>query len=320
VHEFGHAAGLVHEHARSDNSLGQFCDGTQFGASPSEMGSSDFGYGNVTVGFFDPSSIMNYCRENYWSRILGLSPGDIETLHAAYPAPGRSVARTGPSPAQEAQRLGCHFNNALQGAWMGCATFVAWRAHVRNVLAPHGLSANDLSKAVRECVARNGRNQLSTCTRIVLTHVSTEWPNDGFRCLASGSGYNCIRPSAPTQRRAPSTGSPTAARSPGPSPSVDPVSVARDMGCTSHNAMQGSWPGCVSFVGWRARATGRPLAPGLDSTDLYNAVQGCTRDAGSSQFATCTNRVLNCVSAQWPSDDFACLANGGGASCLDLCN
>jgi hypothetical protein len=91
------------------------------------------------------------------------------------------------------------------------------------------------------------------------------------------------------------------------------------MGCTRHFVDQGSWSGCVQFLRWRAQTTGRVVHAELGPEDLLRAVNGCTSEVGAGQFETCTVRVLDCVSRLWAEDNYACLAGGGGNSCLRLC-
>lgn len=79
IHEFGHAAGLEHEHKRADNKNGVFCADEGDGiANPSP--------GNIHLGEFDINSVMNYCRPDFYSQEISLSQGDIDTIAMAYAA------------------------------------------------------------------------------------------------------------------------------------------------------------------------------------------------------------------------------------------
>lgn len=100
---------------------------------------------------------------------------------------------------------------------------------------------------------------------------------------------------------------------------LDPRAAASHFGCTEHNAMQGSWSGCLELLRWRALERQRGLNADLDAHDLIAGVQGCTNVAGQSQFATCTRKLLTCVSSQWTSDNFACFASRGGNACFQTC-
>lgn len=70
IHEFGHALGLYHEHARTDS---YNCPHTD-----ERIPQSDY---DVYVGPYDPHSIMNYCSGGPPE----LSPGDVEGLQRLYP-------------------------------------------------------------------------------------------------------------------------------------------------------------------------------------------------------------------------------------------
>jgi len=72
LHEFGHALGLRHEHARDDSTC----------ASPETLDSP--GYNGEPLWTFDASSVMSYCYDWGTSDPV-LSAGDIRALHTIYP-------------------------------------------------------------------------------------------------------------------------------------------------------------------------------------------------------------------------------------------
>ncbi|WP_438006930.1 RICIN domain-containing protein [Sorangium sp. So ce321] len=70
VHEFGHALGFAHEHNRDD---------TPSSCTDAPQGSD----GDLVVGSWDLSSVMNYCNPKY-NGDGNLSETDIEGVHLAY--------------------------------------------------------------------------------------------------------------------------------------------------------------------------------------------------------------------------------------------
>jgi hypothetical protein len=75
LHEFGHAAGLAHEHQRVDST----CPLAQDQEDIPNGGGSDFIY----AGGFDSESIMSYCNRDS----LTLSTGDVDSINILYPSP-----------------------------------------------------------------------------------------------------------------------------------------------------------------------------------------------------------------------------------------
>jgi hypothetical protein len=71
IHEFGHALGIAHEHNRSDTDRTLCTDPPQ--------GTN----GDVTIGAWDRSSIMNYCFGSSYSN--SLSSTDRATINSMYP-------------------------------------------------------------------------------------------------------------------------------------------------------------------------------------------------------------------------------------------
>jgi hypothetical protein len=73
LHEFGHAIGLLHEHSRPD--------------SPCSRDVTIYGDGGLSIGQFDPLSIMNYCASDVSNQIekeARLSQGDLEAIKNLY--------------------------------------------------------------------------------------------------------------------------------------------------------------------------------------------------------------------------------------------
>ena len=73
-HEFGHLAGLRHEHAHPDaKTISQSC----------RYSNSSEILNSAVIKAYDPNSVMNYCRR-LENRNLNLSPADEETLRSIY--------------------------------------------------------------------------------------------------------------------------------------------------------------------------------------------------------------------------------------------
>ena len=108
IHEFGHALGIAHEHNREDtpNSCNDAPQGTN---------------GDVTVGEWDLSSVMNYCNPDLIN-MIELSDGDIDTINAAY----RSLIRSSNIPPSKP------INVAVDLTRNGKKVRVNWRAGDQN--------------------------------------------------------------------------------------------------------------------------------------------------------------------------------------------
>ena len=70
LHEFGHAAGLAHEHQRKDSTCKIPNDGPEKGTTP--------------LGKFDKDSVMNYCPPAKGEFFVKLSKGDIDAIAKLY--------------------------------------------------------------------------------------------------------------------------------------------------------------------------------------------------------------------------------------------
>lgn len=82
VHEFGHAAGLAHEHTRSD--------APQCGGDTERHGNGVDGY--VFIGAYDPKSIMNYCNGG---DVTTMSANDVAGVNFLYPPGGGTSVGSG---------------------------------------------------------------------------------------------------------------------------------------------------------------------------------------------------------------------------------
>ncbi len=75
VYEFGHVLGLSHEQNRADDGFPAPCK--------TDDSSADNVYGNTDFTAYDPESVMNYCRQNYYGN-RNLSRTDIISVQAYY--------------------------------------------------------------------------------------------------------------------------------------------------------------------------------------------------------------------------------------------
>lgn len=80
VHEFGHVAGLMHEHLHPDAFSREGKCVQQFAGSPAAFDAQNF------YSTYDYESVMNYCAVNApGGESLGLSSGDLNALRELYP-------------------------------------------------------------------------------------------------------------------------------------------------------------------------------------------------------------------------------------------
>lgn len=82
VHEFGHVAGLEHEHLRAGAELDPRCE--RVSPSTGILRNPVYHSYYAHHGEYDPNSIMNYCYIVN-ANVTALSPGDIATLRNIYP-------------------------------------------------------------------------------------------------------------------------------------------------------------------------------------------------------------------------------------------
>ncbi len=148
IHEFGHALGFYHEQDRDDSS----CEKSRWDH-----------WTGIELGAYDPSSIMNYCRDIY-NGDHTLSAGDIAAVLEVYPY-GRSV--------REATLARFYNRLFLRTPDKGGIDFYM------SVLQSHGCNASTLGWVVRDLVGSAefsrqdfGREMGSVVYRIdVVKHV-----------------------------------------------------------------------------------------------------------------------------------------------------
>jgi hypothetical protein len=86
LHEFGHFAGLFHEHHHSKNADGALCTRATGGEIVTTDHMQKFARWEPTEQnrMYDHMSVMNYCVPGGLTQFLQLSPGDIWALRALY--------------------------------------------------------------------------------------------------------------------------------------------------------------------------------------------------------------------------------------------
>ena len=89
IHEFGHIAGLHHEHFRTENTDSELCSRQKY-MDRDKLTSFLPGTFPTQAGAFDRMSIMNYCVQGYSTQFLRLSDGDIRALRSMYMVAGSS--------------------------------------------------------------------------------------------------------------------------------------------------------------------------------------------------------------------------------------
>lgn len=143
LHEFGHIAGLAHEHARAacSGNPGEYAAKDQFGNDV--LGNDRVGY----VGGYDPTSIMNYCYVATRTNVMQarFSAGDLATLSTIY-------SRFGvPSAATHAG------SGAAQGRTQDASAEIALEAVSQSAIKINSLDTRSMGNPAQEsCAMRSG--------------------------------------------------------------------------------------------------------------------------------------------------------------------